>query len=188
VRLFAARGYAATGIREIAQDAGVTPAALYHHMGSKQDLLLVIMRDAMHELIAAARKALSEADGPAGELAALARAHVVYNGEYLLDALVGDGEIRSLVQLNRATIVKLRDAYEDLWAGVIARGVEVGEFRISDEKLFRLAVIQMCNGITNWYTPGGTAALAAVADEFAGFALSMAQCKSTLRQERFQAS
>ena len=178
VRLFAARGYAATGIREIADEAGVTTAALYHHMGSKQDLLLTIMRDAMHEMTAAARLAMEEADGPPSELAGLARAHVTYNGKNLLDAYVGDAEIRSLDQANRARIVKLRDAYEQLWAEVIKRGVASGDFEIGDQKLFRIAAIQMCNGITYWYSPAGPTPLAAVADQLAGFTLTMAGCAS----------
>jgi len=177
VRLFAARGYAATGIREIANDAGVTTAALYHHMGGKQDLLLTIMRDAMHEMIAGARSALAEAEDPSSELAALARSHVTYNGENLLDAYVGDAEIRSLDQANRTRIVKLRDGYERLWADVIERGVTAGEFEISDQKLFRIGAIQMCNGVTYWYSPAGPTPLAAIADELAGFTLAMAGCR-----------
>jgi hypothetical protein len=143
-------------------------------MGGKQDLLLAIMRDVMHEMTAGARAALGAAHGPADELTALARAHVTYNGENLLDAYVGDSEIRSLDPANRTRIVKLRDRYEELWTRVIARGVEAGEFRISDPKLFRIAVIQMCNGVTYWYTPAGPTSLAAIADELAGFALVMA--------------
>jgi hypothetical protein len=143
-------------------------------MGSKQDLLLTIMRDAMHQMIASARGALADADGLPNKLAGLARAHVMYNGGNLLDAYVGDAEIRSLDHANRARIVRLRDDYEALWADVITRGVETGEFRISDQKLFRIAVIQMCNGVTYWYTPTGPASLAAIADELAGFALAMA--------------
>src|SRR5206468_3629455 len=151
VRLFGARGYAATGIRDVARDAGVTTAALYHHMGSKQDLLLTIMRDAMHELLDYAREALKEATAPSEQLAALARAHILYNGRNLLDAYVGDAEIRSLDGANRGRIVKLRDQYEDLWADVIKRGVEARDFRIGDQKMFRLGVIQMCNGVAYWY-------------------------------------
>jgi TetR/AcrR family transcriptional regulator, cholesterol catabolism regulator len=177
VRLFAARGYAATGIRDVAEDAGLTTAALYHHMGSKQDLLVTIMRDAMHELIASARDAQREAEGPAEELAALARAHIVYNGQHILDGYVSDSEIRSLDAPNRPRIVKLRDAYEELWSDVIARGVKCGEFQIDDQHLFRLAVIQMCNGVTYWYSPAGPTPLNAIADEFAAFALAMAGCE-----------
>ena len=126
-------GYAATGIRDVAEDAGLTTAALYHHMGSKQDLLRTIMRDAMHELIASARDAQREAEGPAEELAALARAHIVYNGQHILDGYVSDSEIRSLDAPNRPRIVKLRDAYEELWTDVIARGVKSGDFQIDDQ-------------------------------------------------------
>jgi len=174
VRLFAARGYGATGIREIADEAGVTTAALYHHMGSKQDLLLTIMRDAMHEMVAGARTAMEDASSPPEELAGIARAHVLYNGENLLDAYVGDAEIRSLEPANRGRIVKIRDEYEALWAEVIMRGTMSGDFKIGDQKLFRLAVIQMCNGVTYWYTPSGPTPLATIADELAGFALAMA--------------
>jgi TetR/AcrR family transcriptional regulator, cholesterol catabolism regulator len=176
LRLFAARGYAATGIRDVARDAGVTTAALYHYMGGKQDLLLTIMRDGMHGLLAEARIALREATTPREELAALARVHIVFNGRKLLDAYVGDTEIRSLDDANRARVVKLRDEYEELWADVIRRGVESGDFRITDQKLFRLAAIQMVNGVAYWYRPTGERALMAIADEFAGFALAMAGC------------
>lgn len=143
-------------------------------MGSKQDLLVTIMRDAMHELIASARDAQRQAKGPPEELAALARAHIIYNGKHILDGYVSDSEIRSLDAANRGRIVKLRDAYEELWSDVIARGVKTGDFEIDDQHLFRLAVIQMCNGVTYWYSPAGKTPLNAIADEFADFALSMA--------------
>lgn len=143
-------------------------------MGSKQDLLLHIMRAAMHDLIANARAALQQAAEPHDQLAALARTHIFYNGRNQLDALVGDGEIRSLDPANRARIVSLRDTYEDLWADVIKRGVDSGQFQINDQKLFRLAVIQMCNGVSYWYRPAGGIALSAIADEFGALVLSMA--------------
>jgi AcrR family transcriptional regulator len=177
LRLFAERGYTATGIRDVARDAGVTTATLYHYMGGKQDLLLTIMRDGMHGLIESAREALEEASTPIEEMAALARAHIIVNGRSLLDAYVGDTEIRSLDDTNRARIVKLRDQYEEIWDNVIKRGVESGDFHLGDRKLFRLAVIQMVNGVAYWYRPTGQRSLNAIACEFAGFALAMAGCR-----------
>lgn len=41
-RLFLEHGYAATSMEEIAQDAGVTKAAIYRHFPSKQDLFLAL--------------------------------------------------------------------------------------------------------------------------------------------------
>jgi TetR/AcrR family transcriptional regulator, cholesterol catabolism regulator len=172
--LFAKQGYAATGIREVARDAGVTTAALYHHMGSKQDLLLNLMRAAMHEFVDNARAALKEASGPPEEIVALARSHVIYNGRNLLKSYVTDNEIRSLDAPNRARIVRIRDSYEDLWEDVLRRGVESGDFHITNQKVFRLAAIQMCNGVTYWYSPAGEMSLTAIADEIAGLCLAMA--------------
>jgi hypothetical protein len=143
-------------------------------MGGKQDLLVTIMRDAMHELIASARQAVSDAETVADELAGLARAHIIYNGKHILDAYVTDAEIRSLDSANRGRIVKLRDAYEVLWSEVIERGVASGDFRIQDKKLFRFAAIHLCNGVTYWYSPAGPSSLNAIADEFAEYVLAMA--------------
>jgi AcrR family transcriptional regulator len=157
----------------------VTTAALYHHMGSKQELLLGLMRDAMHEFVDNARAALKEVSEPPDELLALARAHVIYNGRNLLKSYVTDNEIRSLDPPNRARIVRLRDSYEELWREVVSRGVDAGDFQIPDQKLFRLAAIQMCNGVTSWYSPAGDLPLSAIADGIAGFCLAMAGYRST---------
>jgi AcrR family transcriptional regulator len=43
VALFSERGYAATGVHEIARRAGIEKAALYWHFGSKEGLLAAVM-------------------------------------------------------------------------------------------------------------------------------------------------
>ncbi len=148
-------------------------------MGSKQDLLLDLMRDAMHEFVDNARAALKEASSAPEELVALARSHVIFNGRNLLKSYVTDNEIRSLDTANRARIVRIRDSYEELWKDVIRRGIDDGDFQIADEKIFRLAAIQMCNGVTYWYSPAGEMSLTAIADEIAGLCLAMAGQGST---------
>jgi TetR/AcrR family transcriptional regulator, cholesterol catabolism regulator len=92
----------------------------------------------------------------------------------LLETYVGDTEIRSLDDANCGRLVKLRYQYEELWAEVIRRGVDSGEFEISDQKLFRLAAIQIVNGVAYWYRPRGERSLTAIADVFADFVLAMA--------------
>ena len=51
--LFARYGYAAVSMRQIAGAVGVMPGALYHHHATKQHLLMALMEDHMHELLAA---------------------------------------------------------------------------------------------------------------------------------------
>lgn len=50
VRLFAERGYAGTSVRDIAGDAGVDPALVIRHFGSKEQLFLETMRLEFDEL------------------------------------------------------------------------------------------------------------------------------------------
>ena len=43
--LFARDGFRGTGLAAIADEVGVTPAAVLHHFGSKQNLLLAVLRE-----------------------------------------------------------------------------------------------------------------------------------------------
>jgi AcrR family transcriptional regulator len=45
LKLFAARGYDAVGVQEIAEAAGITKPSLYHYFGSKQGLLDALLSE-----------------------------------------------------------------------------------------------------------------------------------------------
>ena len=116
LHLFAAKGFEATGIRDIADRVGISTAALYHYMGSKDELLVDFMLVSMTQLTRAAREALATADEPASELAALVRTHVGFHTLDPLRSLVADDELRSLSEEALARVMVLRDSYEALWA------------------------------------------------------------------------
>ena len=47
LELFAERGFHGTGIRQLAERAGVSSASLYHYMGTKEDLLVALMTSSL---------------------------------------------------------------------------------------------------------------------------------------------
>lgn len=49
--LFAAYGYQAIGLRDLADHVGIKAGSLYHHIESKQSLLFELMEDAISELL-----------------------------------------------------------------------------------------------------------------------------------------
>lgn len=63
-RLFSERGYAAVGLAELVQAAGVTKGALYHHFpGGKTDLFRAVLEEAQQEVgrrVAAAAEAQAD--------------------------------------------------------------------------------------------------------------------------------
>jgi TetR/AcrR family transcriptional regulator len=62
-RLFAAHGYRAVSLREIAQDAGVTPAMIHYYFGDKQGLYDAMLEEVFARVLQRVRGALSGKTG-----------------------------------------------------------------------------------------------------------------------------
>ncbi len=63
-RLFAERGYDRTTMREIAAEAGIQAASLYHHFATKDEILHAVIRDFLLGLPSAYRDIIAENPGP----------------------------------------------------------------------------------------------------------------------------
>lgn len=174
--LFAKKGFTATGIRDLADAAGLSTASLYHYMGTKEDLLLHIMTEGLRRFAAASRQAVADLAGPPRHIVALTRVHVATEVLQRRMSLVIDQELRSLTYPE--TVLPLRDEYESLWAHAISLGVQTGEFRIVDPALGRLALLEMCNGVAHWFSANGRLTLAQVCDGFSDMALALLSAKS----------
>ncbi|HVV11703.1 TetR/AcrR family transcriptional regulator [Amycolatopsis sp.] len=173
VKLFADKGFHGTGIRDLAQAAKLSSASLYHYMGTKEELLAGIMRECLTRLLTGAREvAAGQADPPA-RLAALVALHVLTHARRPAETRVVDNEVHALSAATRREIVRLRDAYEQLWAETIQDGLAEGVFHDSQPAVTRLALLEMCNGVARWYSPRGPLELDHLAIHYAMLALRM---------------
>jgi AcrR family transcriptional regulator len=173
LRLFASKGFEATGIRDIAAESGVSSAALYHYMGTKDDLLVRIMSEGQLHLLSASQEMIAQTDAPEAQLAALVQLHVWAHGIRQLAARVADTEVRSLSGEKRAEILELRDRYQSLWTDAIASGIAERVFIVEEPKLMTLALLEMCTGVSHWYSPDGPLPLNDICRNFANLALLM---------------
>lgn len=173
VRLFASKGYAATGIREIGDEAGLSLSAMYYYVANKEELLLKIMRDTQERLVAAGSVVAETLPEPAVGLAGLVKLHVMTHARTPLEARVVDTEVRALGDEGRREMVALRDQYEALWNDVLSRGAQAGSFTINNRSTARLALLEMCNGVAEWYRPEGSLGIDQLAHEFADLALAL---------------
>jgi AcrR family transcriptional regulator len=171
VRLFAERGYVATGIRDIARESGLSLSTLYHHVTNKEELLVSIMVQGFETLIADAEVALADEAGPEDKLRALVRNHVLAETERRQTSMVVTAEFRFLSPEARAQVLPVRNAYGDLWRQVIEEGVRTGAFDVADTRLTRLALLHMCGAPEDWYRPDGPSTPGQIADVFAALAL-----------------
>jgi AcrR family transcriptional regulator len=170
LRLFATYGFAGTGIRKIADEAGITIASLYHYVGTKEDLLERMMYESMSQLLGPARQVTGD---PAQRISVLVDLHVRRHAQASQLCRVGDTELRSLSRARRARIVGLRDEYQAIWADAIAAGIGSGAFEVPDAKVAAMALMQMCTGVAHWYSPRGRLTLDQVSAAFVTMATAM---------------
>jgi AcrR family transcriptional regulator len=173
VRLFAARGFHGTGIRDLAIAAGLSSASLYHYMGTKEDLLVDIMVESLERLLGAGRQLVDDSASPSEALARLVQLHVVTHALLPDQTMVVDNEIRALSAERRDQVLSLRDRYESLWREVIAAGQSTGDFVIEHPAVVRLGLLELCTGVARWYSPEGPLSVAEVAQEHVRLAHAM---------------
>lgn len=155
IDLFAERGFHGTGIRDIAGAAGTTLSSLYHHFGSKDDLLLDIMFASTVPLVRAAERARAELTTPSERLAVLVEQHVWSHVTDRLAKIVTDTELRALTDERRDKALALRDEYEALWRTTVAEGVDEGVFSVTHPKSLTIGLLEMCTAVSHWFRPGG---------------------------------
>ena len=173
IELFAERGFHGTGIRQLAEHAGLSSATLYHYMGTKEDLLVDLMRTSLGRLVASAQEVR---DGPGDaptRLAELVRRHVTSHAERPRETRVVDDEVHALSEARRAEVVELRDRYEQLWQQVIDEGVAEGAFVVDSVSVTRRALLEMCSGVARWYAPTGPLSLPDLAEQYAALGLRL---------------
>lgn len=174
LKLFAQKGFEATSIRDIAEEANINSATLYYYINNKEEFLFSLMRYGLGEIITIASEIVLFTKRPEERLAALVQLHVVIHGKRQLLTLVTDREFTSLHGEYRQKIKALRKEYEEIWVNTIGRGVAEGVFTtVSDIKLTSIALLEMCTSVAHWYSPNGRLSLMELSDEFANMALNL---------------
>ncbi|WP_405740318.1 TetR/AcrR family transcriptional regulator [Streptomyces sp. NBC_01525] len=173
VEAFAERGYHATTTRDIAGRAGMSPAALYIHYRTKEELLYRISGIG-HEKALAIMGEAAAADGSAAErLAAAVRTFVRWHAEHHTTARVIQYELQALGPEHYAEITALRRRTDRLLRQIIQDGADSGEFRADDVPGTTLAVLSLCVDVARWFTADGRRTPDEVGVLYAGLVLRM---------------
>lgn len=154
LKLFAAKGYAAVSMRQIAAEVGVQVGTLYRYTPDKQALLFDLMAEHMQGLLQT-WDALELPEDPVEKLAAFTRFHILYHLDRPDEVFIAYMELRNLEPQNFARIEPLRHAYEDRLTAILVEGVSSGAFKVADLRLTTLAIIAMLTGVNTWYRGSG---------------------------------
>jgi AcrR family transcriptional regulator len=177
VEAFAERGYHATTTRDIAGRAGMSPAALYIHYKTKEELLHRISRIGHDKALDILRTA-AEGEGAATErLADAVSSFVGWHAGRRTTARVVQYELDALGPDARAEIVELRHQVDAQVRGIIEDGVASGEFDVPDVHGTTLAVLSLCIDVARWFSVNGPRTPEQVGALYADLVLRMVGAK-----------
>ncbi|WP_327307526.1 TetR/AcrR family transcriptional regulator [Streptomyces sp. NBC_01298] len=173
VEAFAERGYHATTTRDIAGRAGMSPAALYIHYKTKEELLHRISRIGHDKALEILDAAASGPGSAAERLDAAVRSFVRWHAAHHTTARVVQYELDALAPEHRSEIVALRRRSDAAIRRILADGVETGEFFVPDVPGTTLAVLSLCIDVARWFSADGSRTPDEVGALYAGLVLRM---------------
>jgi AcrR family transcriptional regulator len=173
VEAFAERGYHATTTRDIASRAGMSPAALYIHYKTKEELLYQISGVGHRLSLGLLQDAANTGGTPAERLAAAVRSFVRWHAEHHTTGRVVQYELDALSAEHYAEIVGLRRQSEGVIRSVIQDGVKSGEFDVPDVSGTTLAVLSLCIDVARWFNPDGRRTPDEIGELYADLVLRM---------------
>lgn len=148
---FAVRGFHGTTTRDIAAAAGMSPAAVYVHHESKEDLLFALSLEGHRATEDLVRTAIAAHDSPTDQLSAVVSAFSAFQVEQHETARVVNYEIGALSPAHANEIGGLRRSIQRQVQEVVERGVTDGAFRTQDPAMATMAILSLCIDIARWY-------------------------------------
>lgn len=171
-QVFRKKGFHGASMSDIAEAVNLRKASLYHHVSSKQEILLEILDQAL-ELLLRRISVITESNSPADEkLRLMIREYLQILVENIDLAAVLLFEHRSLERRQHARHIPNRDKFDSLWKDVLAEGVRSKTFQCDDPGLTTRALLGIMNWTITWYHPDGGKTIDEVADNYSSLLLN----------------
>ncbi len=183
-RVFGKVGYEKATLEDVAKIVGIRKASLYHHIRSKEELLLALHDQMADEAMARTLLAMDGIADPKERIRAVCHA---------LMGLIADHRDASVVFLHEyaiprsarwSAITAKRDRYEEMVRGIVAQGMKDGSFRRGDVRVVTLGILGTLNWAHRWFRPGGRFTADTIADIFAELLLTGLEAPGRRRTAR----
>lgn len=152
---FATRGFHGTTTRDISTSAGLSPAAMYVHHSSKEELLFELAKVGHERVLELARASVARSDDPVTQLGDLVEAFAHDHAVAHTGARVINYELAALSEEHRAEIVAIRHDIDLVLRDVVDRGVAAGAFSTPDPRMTSLAILSLGIDVARWYRDEG---------------------------------
>ncbi len=167
-REFRTRGYAETGMREIAAAADLSPANLYNYFRGKDEILFFCQDNALDRLIANLDRTRRARTSAPEKL----RTVIAFHLHCVLDEVEGSAAhllTNSISARLQKRLLAKRDRYEQGVRQVIAAGIRSNEFADTDPALAARLILGALNSTIVWFNPQGPLTTEELAENLATY-------------------
>ncbi len=152
--VFAERGFDGASMDDVARAAGITKAAIYHHVSGKEELLERGLRRALEALFAILDEPGSQTGRPIERLHHIVR-RVAETAIAVMPELTVLVRVRGNSETERRAIERRR-TFDAAVVRIVREAQLAGEFDPSfDAAVIVRLMFGMCNSIVEWYRPHG---------------------------------
>ncbi|MEU6645634.1 TetR/AcrR family transcriptional regulator [Saccharomonospora sp. NPDC046836] len=163
--LFARNSYHGTGVAELSKAVGLGRGALYHYIGSKENLLYEISKTQVDQMNAQAERLLAAGLPTETLLRELAKGLLHNIAEHQFEWAVFFREYTALTGENRDRVVAARERYESYWRQALDRGAAEGVLAPAPRLLVK-GILGMLNYTYLWFEPDGEVSPDELADAY----------------------
>ncbi len=171
-QVFSQKGFHGASMNDIADAVNLQKASLYHHVSSKQEILLGILDRALQMLLERISPIASQNIPADKKLRMMIRDYMQILADNSDLATVLLFEHRALDRRQHARHVPNRDRFELLWRSVIVEGVDNKIFKCDDVALAARALLGLMNWSITWYHPEGEKTIEQIADDYSNLLLN----------------
>jgi AcrR family transcriptional regulator len=165
--VFRQKGYNGASMADIANVVNLQKASLYHHVSSKQEILLALLDRALEMLTNRITPIVQMAIPADEKLRLMIRVYLQSLAESPDLSSVLLFEHRSLDRKAHARHVPHRDRFEDLWRAIFNEGIESNLFACQNSGLVLRGLMGTLNWTLTWYRPNGELSIEKIGDQYA---------------------
>ena len=171
-QVFRQKGFHGASMKDIAEAVNLQKASLYHHVSSKQEILVEILDQALQLLLERISSITTQNISADKKLQLMIREYLQILVDNIDLASVLLFEHRSLERRQQSRHIPNRDKFEGLWRDVIAEGVRTKIFQCEDPALTARALLGLLNWTITWFHPDGQKNIEQVADNYSRMLLN----------------
>jgi TetR/AcrR family transcriptional regulator, cholesterol catabolism regulator len=150
-KLFHAKGFSATSMRDLAENVGVEAASLYNHIQSKSEILQEICFKVANEFMTMLDQVDSNEASALKKVEALLRFHVQQMVNHYERVYVSDREWKHLTDPYLSNYQNQRRIYRKRFAAIIEEGIRINEIKKIDAATAVLILLHAVSGIESWH-------------------------------------